>query len=132
MAIQQGYVFLKKAGFTNVIKSLYGGMRLFNAYKDKYNTELPLYFNCEIWNLIEKFYKIDYALFEVKELDYKTLNILNIRDAESLASTAGVSIPEYIHNCEPTTLHLNHLMFKLILMLHADMLPLLFFKSKIY
>lgn len=109
MAIQYGYVFLKKAGFTNVIKTLYGGIRLFESYRDKYGTELPLYFNCEIWNLLENFYKIDYPHFEIKELEYKKLQtqdeILNIRDAETWATSAGLTIPDYIHACKYSMLH---------------------------
>lgn len=105
MGIQQGYVYLKLSGFTNIIKTLWGGMRLFDAYFQKYNIRLPLIFNCDIWNLVEQFYSIDYQPFSVKDLDYKNLKILHIRDAESAASLAGTSLTDYIHTCEQTTLH---------------------------
>lgn len=105
MAIEQGYVYLKHSGFVNVINTVWGAVRLFNEYEKRFNTTLPIFYNCFLWNNITDFFDIDYPKFFIKELDYNSLSILNIKDAETLSSKENKDLCCYINNTSETTLH---------------------------
>lgn len=105
MAIEQGYVYLKHSGFVNIINTIWGAIRLFEEYNKRFNTILPIYYNCFLWNNITNFFNIDYPNFLIKELDYKSLSILNIRDAETMSSKQNEDLCSFINTVDETTLH---------------------------
>ena len=105
MAIDQGYVYLKNSGFVNILNILWGALRLFESYNKKYNKVIPIVYNCNLWNGITDFYDIDYPDFKVHNLDYKTLNILNIKDAEKEAFESKKDLVDVVHETLATTLH---------------------------
>jgi len=105
MAITQGYVYLKNSGFVNILNILWGALRLFEAYNKKYNKIIPIVYNCSLWNGITDFYDIAYPDFRIQSLEYKKLNILNIRDAEKEAFESKKDLVDVIHTSQATTLH---------------------------
>jgi hypothetical protein len=105
MAIEQGYVYLKHSGFVNIINTIWGAVRLFEEYNRQFNTILPIYYNCFLWNNILNYFQVDYPKFFVEELSYSSLSILNIRDAESVCFLENKDLCNYINTAPQTTLH---------------------------